>query len=225
MPAKKSQFLSSFGKAFQIFKAITDAVLDQGGVDEDVARILTDGDLAKDIATCIMHSKEAAKASKSALDETVARLRQKKEEAEAPAKELKRKIDLAVADFLEFIHSNEGQKSLEFFKLSSRAVVVFEWYMHWRNETAYFQLSSRGFNRYDIFNGDSDRDSRVKRMDFDHQQANNTDHRDFTEEGMRFLMDIFVDRARNQPEEFLPLVKQKIAEAIAKHQAAGAVSK
>lgn len=39
MPFKKSEFLGTWGKAFQIFKAIVDAILARGGDDEDVARL------------------------------------------------------------------------------------------------------------------------------------------------------------------------------------------
>jgi hypothetical protein len=39
MPLKKSEFLGAWGKAFQIFKAIVDAILASGGSDDDVARL------------------------------------------------------------------------------------------------------------------------------------------------------------------------------------------
>jgi hypothetical protein len=39
MALKKSEFLGAWGKAFQIFKAIVDAILASGGSDEDVARL------------------------------------------------------------------------------------------------------------------------------------------------------------------------------------------
>jgi hypothetical protein len=39
MAQKKSEFLGAWGKAFQIFKAIVDAILASGGSDEDVARL------------------------------------------------------------------------------------------------------------------------------------------------------------------------------------------
>lgn len=41
MPLKKSEFLGAWGKAFQIFKAIVDAILASGGSDDDVARLET----------------------------------------------------------------------------------------------------------------------------------------------------------------------------------------
>jgi len=41
MAQKKSEFLGACGKAFQIFKAIVDAILASGGSDEDVARLET----------------------------------------------------------------------------------------------------------------------------------------------------------------------------------------
>jgi|GEM_PF-2886224 len=41
MPLKKSDFLGAWGKAFQIFKVIVDAILAAGGDDDDVARLET----------------------------------------------------------------------------------------------------------------------------------------------------------------------------------------
>ena len=54
MSREKSQFLSSFGTAFQVFKAITDEVLIAGGSDDDLRRVLSDEGLARKIAKVIM---------------------------------------------------------------------------------------------------------------------------------------------------------------------------
>ncbi len=50
MARSKSEFLSSLGTAFQIFKAISDQVLNLGGKDEDLRRVLSDQILAEKIA-------------------------------------------------------------------------------------------------------------------------------------------------------------------------------
>ncbi len=55
---KKSDFLKGMGKAFEIFKAIVNAVLDIGGDDSDLDRILTDSDLHKQIADIIVKTKK-----------------------------------------------------------------------------------------------------------------------------------------------------------------------
>jgi len=47
------------GKAFEIFRAIVNAVLDVGGNDSDMERILTDADLRKQIASLIVKTKKA----------------------------------------------------------------------------------------------------------------------------------------------------------------------
>lgn len=49
-----SQLLSAIGICFEIVKAIIDAVLDGGGSDQDVRRILKDKDLRCDIANVIL---------------------------------------------------------------------------------------------------------------------------------------------------------------------------
>lgn len=54
MSREKSEFLSGFGTAFQIFKAISDAVLAAGGNDNDLRRVLSDKDLAPKIADLIV---------------------------------------------------------------------------------------------------------------------------------------------------------------------------
>lgn len=51
---KGSKFLQAFGKAFEIWKVLTDAVLSAGGTDEDVARIQTDKNLLKELVEVIM---------------------------------------------------------------------------------------------------------------------------------------------------------------------------
>ena len=56
---KKSGFLSGMGKAFEIFRAIVNAVMDIGGDDSDLERILTDVDLRKQIADLIVKTKKA----------------------------------------------------------------------------------------------------------------------------------------------------------------------
>lgn len=50
----RSELLSFFGKAFEIFKALTEEVLSQGGKDEDFKRILTNPDLRTRLAGVIM---------------------------------------------------------------------------------------------------------------------------------------------------------------------------
>jgi hypothetical protein len=54
MSRKKSEFLGGFGMANEILKAIIDAVLEQGGSDEDLRRIISAPDLAKEIAGLIV---------------------------------------------------------------------------------------------------------------------------------------------------------------------------
>ena len=58
--AKKSDFLKGFGKAFEIFKAIVNAVLDAGGDDSDLERTLMEADLCKQIAALIVGAKKVA---------------------------------------------------------------------------------------------------------------------------------------------------------------------
>ena len=59
MARKKSELLSSLGTVFEIVKAIIDEVLDLGGSDEDVRRILKDKSLRKKIANLIVQTKPA----------------------------------------------------------------------------------------------------------------------------------------------------------------------
>lgn len=54
MAQKKSDLLSALGTVFQIMKAIIDEVLDLGGNDEDVRKILKDPILCRKIAEIIM---------------------------------------------------------------------------------------------------------------------------------------------------------------------------
>ncbi len=56
MSRPKSQFLSSLGVLFELFKAVTDRVLEKGGSDEDIARIGKDPELAEGIAKMILAS-------------------------------------------------------------------------------------------------------------------------------------------------------------------------
>jgi hypothetical protein len=54
MARKKSEFLRSLGITFQIFMALVNEVLDQGGSDDDVRRIETDAALRKELAALIV---------------------------------------------------------------------------------------------------------------------------------------------------------------------------
>jgi hypothetical protein len=56
MSREKSQFLSGFGVAFEIFKRIADAVLEQGGSDGDLRRVLSEEGLASGVAKLIVSS-------------------------------------------------------------------------------------------------------------------------------------------------------------------------
>ncbi|MFA6486326.1 MAG: hypothetical protein WCT40_03090 [Candidatus Magasanikbacteria bacterium] len=84
MPRKKSEFLSAWGKAFEIFKCLVDAVLTAGGSDEDIARIQTNKALlAQLVATVMKYSKVAvepvaavAVATKKSFTELLAACRQ-----------------------------------------------------------------------------------------------------------------------------------------------------
>ncbi len=55
MVRNKIVFLSALGKAFQIFKALCDAILARGGGDEDVARL---EEMADEIAELVMRSRK-----------------------------------------------------------------------------------------------------------------------------------------------------------------------
>lgn len=54
MARKKSEFLGALGVAFEIFKAIADAVIARGGGDDDLRRVVSDKGLAGKIAEVIM---------------------------------------------------------------------------------------------------------------------------------------------------------------------------
>lgn len=56
---KTSDFLKGMGKAFEIFRTIVNAVLDIGGNDSDLERILTDADLCKQIAGLVVKTKKS----------------------------------------------------------------------------------------------------------------------------------------------------------------------
>lgn len=58
--AKKSEFLKGFGKMFEIVKILVNAVLDIGGDDSDLERILKDADLRKELAKLIVGAKKVA---------------------------------------------------------------------------------------------------------------------------------------------------------------------
>src|SRR3989344_1562887 len=50
----KSEFLSGAGTAYEILKAISDAVRGKGGDDDDLRRLLSDKDLAREVASVIV---------------------------------------------------------------------------------------------------------------------------------------------------------------------------
>ncbi|MEK9208495.1 MAG: hypothetical protein AAB910_00275 [Patescibacteria group bacterium] len=60
MARQKSEFLKGWGKAFEVFKALVDAVLALGGNDADLERILTSKDLRGKIAQLIVGTKRTA---------------------------------------------------------------------------------------------------------------------------------------------------------------------
>ncbi|MDO8467243.1 MAG: hypothetical protein Q7S83_03850 [bacterium] len=60
MSQKRSEFLGSFGTAFQVFKALTDEVLGMGGGDADLRRIETDKGLRQKLAQLIVGVQEKA---------------------------------------------------------------------------------------------------------------------------------------------------------------------
>ena len=61
MARKRSEFLKGFGKAFEILKALTDAVLKRGGSDQDMERILTSKILRDKLADLICEIVQTAK--------------------------------------------------------------------------------------------------------------------------------------------------------------------
>jgi len=59
MARKKSEFLAALGIAFEIFKAIADAVISRGGNDDDLRRIVSEKGLAGKIAEVVMAGRAA----------------------------------------------------------------------------------------------------------------------------------------------------------------------
>lgn len=53
MARQKSAFLSALGIVFQIWKTIVDSVMDVGGGDDDLRKILADKDLARNLSLLI----------------------------------------------------------------------------------------------------------------------------------------------------------------------------
>ncbi|MBN1325810.1 hypothetical protein JW977_02410 [Candidatus Falkowbacteria bacterium] len=58
MARKKSEFLKAAGKMWAMMQAITNAVLEMGGGDDDMHRLLTDSQLVKQIAELIMSGRQ-----------------------------------------------------------------------------------------------------------------------------------------------------------------------
>ena len=58
MARPKSEFLSAWGQAFEIWKALTDAVLSRGGNDDHLRRIKTDKNLLKKIVDLILETEK-----------------------------------------------------------------------------------------------------------------------------------------------------------------------
>lgn len=56
MARAKSEFLKAFGTAFEIFKAISDAVRAKDGSDDDLRRLISDSSLAEQVAGVIIGS-------------------------------------------------------------------------------------------------------------------------------------------------------------------------
>ncbi len=122
MPTKKkSQFLSAFGKSFQIFKALSDTVLDLGGDDEDIRRILIDESLRISLARAIIDSKLKPSPKTPKLDEAIRKLEDKKEAIEGPRREEAARDDLererAIDEMIEFSSSDEYRKAILLLKL------------------------------------------------------------------------------------------------------------
>ncbi len=61
MARQRSEFLSAFGVAFEIFKAIADSVKARGGNDDDLRRVLSSRELAEDIGRIIVEDSVAEK--------------------------------------------------------------------------------------------------------------------------------------------------------------------
>jgi len=68
MARKKSEFLGALGTCFQIFKTIADAVMEEGGSDDDLRKVLQPGNgLARNIALLV-----TGKAAAVTPDEAIA---------------------------------------------------------------------------------------------------------------------------------------------------------
>lgn len=67
MARKKSEFLGSLGTTFQIFKTIADAVMEEGGSDDDLRKVLQTNGLARKVALVI-----TGKAAAVTPDEAIA---------------------------------------------------------------------------------------------------------------------------------------------------------
>jgi len=77
MSRKKSEFLSAWGKAFEIFKALVDAVLAAGGNDDDIARIQTSKAMLAELVAVIMkYAKFTAKVVKKSFADLLAACKQ-----------------------------------------------------------------------------------------------------------------------------------------------------
>lgn len=115
---KKSPFLSAFGTAFQIFKSLTDAVLDIGGEDDDVRRILIDADLRRDLAARIVASRNRPNPETSVLDAALEQIEKREEEWERPKREEKAEIAAFAEELWAWTRSEEGQKAAKLLKKS-----------------------------------------------------------------------------------------------------------
>ena len=60
MARKKNEFLKAFGTSYEIFTKIGNAVLDAGGTDDDLRRILSNKDLVQRLAETIVASRFAS---------------------------------------------------------------------------------------------------------------------------------------------------------------------
>src|SRR3989338_1547236 len=71
MARKKSEFLSTLGKLFEIFKAFVDEVIARGGSDEDITRILTDKTLRRKMVDLVLEVRVRTRKFLSAMHEVV----------------------------------------------------------------------------------------------------------------------------------------------------------
>lgn len=218
MSAKKSQFLGAFGKAFQIFKAITDTVLDIGGNDEDVSRVLTDENLRKALAERILESRTTVVASSdSKVDAVLQRLEEKQESIEAPKRDFSAKINDAVNTFLIYIESDEGKKALRLMELTKRAVVI--------SYTMDTTKTGCDFARHDAFQLQFDGFNRETSNSTYPWRGSNPSHGDGcrknnlrdTEVISQFVRE-FCRKHNKQPEDFLPFVKKEVERIATEHE-------